>query len=327
MKTFLVIWFGQLISTLGSGLTGFALSVYVYQRTGSVTQLSLTLLAATVPAVLFSPLAGAVVDRSDRRWVMVLSDTGSGLSSLAIWLLLAVGQLEVWHIYVANAANATFGAFQRPAYMAATTLLVPKQHYGRASGLVQLGGALGQILAPLLAGFLIAAIRIEGVILIDFATYGLAILTLSLIRIPRPQATGEGDRGGDSLLRQAAYGWFYLKERPGLLGLLLLFAFVNFALGFHSALLTPLVLSFATTEVLGILVSVGGIGLLAGSLVMSAWGGARRKVDSLLAAIFLSGLCLSLMGLRSSPGSSRWETESSGVKPMSEWSPPRPGWT
>jgi MFS family permease len=299
MRTFFTIWFGQLVSMVGSGLTGFALGVYVYQTTGSVTQLSLALLAATLPSILVSPLAGALVDRWDRRWVMVFSDTGAGLSTLAIWLLLGTGQLEVWHIYLANAANSFFGAFQRPAYMAAITQLVPKKHYGRASGLVQLGGAISHIIAPVMAGFLIAAIEIEGVILIDFVTYAFAILTLILVRIPRPELTEEGEAGRGSLLREAAYGWSYLRQRPGLLGLLLLFASVNFALGFYSALFTPLILSFSTTEVLGTIVSAGGIGMLAGSLVMSAWGGAKRKIDSLLGSIFVLGLGLSIVGLRS----------------------------
>ena len=153
IPTFVIIWFGQLISMLGSSLTGFALGVYIYQMTGSVTQLSLGLLAAILPSLLFSTIAGALVDRWDRRWVMLISDTGSGLSTLAIWFLLTSGQLEVWHIYLANAVNSFFSTFQQPAYMAATTLLVPKKHYGRAAGLGQLSGALSHVISPILAGF------------------------------------------------------------------------------------------------------------------------------------------------------------------------------
>ena len=301
MRTFFVIWVGQLISMLGSGLTAFALGVYIYQRTGSATQLGLSLLAATLPALLLAPLAGALVDRWDRRWAMILSDTGAGLSTLVIWLLLSSGRLEVWHIYMANAVNSMFGTFQRPAYMAATTLLVPKKHYGRAAGLSQVAGAISQIVAPLLAGFLIVLVQIEGIILVDFATYAVATLTLLVIRIPRPEATAESEAAKGTLWHEAAFGWIYLKARPGLLGLLLLFAFVNFALGFYGTLFTPLILSFSTADVLGTIFSVGGIGMLVGSLVMSAWGGSRRKINSLMAAMFVSGFCLSLAGLRANP--------------------------
>jgi len=301
MKAFLTIWFGQLISTLGSGLTGFALGVYIYQRTGSVTELSLAVLAASLPGVLLSPIAGVVVDRWDRRWVLILSDTGAALSTLAIWLLLGSGKLEIWHIYVANVVNASLGAFQSPAYLASITMLVPKQHLGRAAGLGQFSDALSLIITPILAGFLIVAIKLEGVILIDFATFLFAILTLLFVRVPMPKASAEGQAGRGSFWREAGYGWKYLKVRSGLLGLLILFAFINFALGFHSVLFTPLVLSFADADVLGSILSAGGLGMLVGSLIMSTWGGTKRKIISLLGALFTFGIAISLVGLRADP--------------------------
>lgn len=301
IRTFAIIWFGQLLSMLGSHLTGFALGVYIYQMTGSVTQLSLGLLAAILPSLLFSTIAGALVDRWDRRWVMLISDTGSGLSTLAIWLLLTSGRLEVWHIYLANAVNSFFSTFQQPAYMAATTLLVPKKHYGRAAGLGQLSGALSHVISPILAGFLVVTIQVQGVILIDFATYIFAVVTLFFVRIPRPKVTREGEAGKGSLMQEAGYGWSYLKQRPGLMGMLILFAFINFSLGFHSALFTPLILSFTTAEVLGSILSVGGLGMLVGSLVMSAWGGSKRKILSLMGSMFIFGIFVSLAGLRANP--------------------------
>ena len=301
MRTFLVIWFGQLISTLGSGLTGFALSVYIFQRTGSVTELSLAVLAASLPGILISPIAGVVVDRWDRRWILVLSDTGAALSTLAIWLLLGVGKLEIWHIYLANAVNASLGAFQYPAYLASTSLLVPKQHLGRAAGLGQLSDALSMIVTPLLAGFLVVAIQLEGVILIDFATFLFAVLTLLLVRIPMPKASAEGESARGSFWREAGYGWKYLKVRPGLLGMLILFAFINFALSFDSVLFTPLVLSFADADILGGILSAGGAGMLVSSLVMSAWGGTRRKIISLMGSLFAFGIAISLVGFRANP--------------------------
>src|SRR5262245_43815934 len=127
MRTFLIIWIGQVVSRLGSGLTGFALAVWVYQRTGSVTQLALVSFSMTLPAVLMSPFAGTLVDRWDRRGAMILSDAGAGLGTLAIALLVWRGQAEIWLIYLALTVVGVFQSFQWPAFSASTTLLVRKQ--------------------------------------------------------------------------------------------------------------------------------------------------------------------------------------------------------
>src|SRR3990172_2252777 len=162
MRVFSVIWFGQLVSTLGSGLTGFALGVWVYQQTHSVTLFALNMLAQTLPNVLLAPIAGALADRWDRRRVMLLSDVGAGLSTLAIALLFLSGRLEIWHVYIVTAVGAACTAFQWPAYSAATTMLVPKQQLGRAGGMVQIGEAMGQLISPALAGALFVAIGLGG---------------------------------------------------------------------------------------------------------------------------------------------------------------------
>jgi MFS family permease len=147
MRTFVLVWVGQLISLLGTHLTGFALGVWVFQRTGSVTQFALISVCTTLPGIIISPLAGALVDRWERRWAMILSDSGAGLSTLVIALLLLSNHLEIWHIYIATAVGSIFNAFQWPAYTAAITLLVPKRHLGRASGMTQLGEAVALIAA------------------------------------------------------------------------------------------------------------------------------------------------------------------------------------
>jgi DHA3 family macrolide efflux protein-like MFS transporter len=301
-RTFLIIWFGQLISLIGSGLTSFALGVYIYNRTGAATQLALSLVAASVPSLVLLPFAGALVDRWDRRRVLILSDTGAALVTLTLWALLATGRLEVWHVYVGNALTSALGAFQRPAYMAVPSLLVPKKQFGRIGGLMQLADSVSIIVAPLAAGFLIAVIRIQGVFLVDFATFLFAVSTLLIVRIPRPAPTlsvpDRHEQPGAALLREAAFGWGYLRARRGLLGMLILFAIVNLALGFYSALFTPLVLSRFSAQALGSLLSISGLGMLAGSLVMSAWGGTRRKIFTVLGAISLSGLGMACTGLR-----------------------------
>jgi DHA3 family macrolide efflux protein-like MFS transporter len=300
MRTFIIVWLGQLVSLVGSGLTSFALGLWVYQHTGSVTQFALSGLFTVLPSVVLSPLAGALVDRWDRRWVMILSDTGAGLSTLIMAFLFFTGQVEVWHIYLAAGISAAFGAFQWPAYSAATTLLVSKKNLGRANGMVQLGRAASEILAPALAGVLVLAIQVQGVLLIDFATFLFAITTLLIVRLPRPDITATGQTSKGSLWREAAYGWTYIAARRGLLGLLVFFAVVNLMWGMVGALITPLILGFTSADVLGIIISVAGGGMLVGSLVMSAWGGPKRRIDGVLRFELLSGLCFLLIGLRPS---------------------------
>jgi len=300
MRAFTLIWLGQFASLVGSGLTGFALGVWVYRQTGSATQFALISLFTTLPGIVMSPLVGALVDRWDRRWVMVFSDLGAALSTLSVAALLFVGRLQVWHIYLAMAASSTFGAFQWPAYSAATTLLVPKKHLGRAGGMVQFAEAVAQIASPALAGLLVIKIQVWGVILVDVATFIFAVLTMLSVRIPRPEATAEGKVGKGTLLQEAAYGWSYIVARPGLLGLLLLFAVTNFSMGVVSVLFTPMVLSFASAAVLGNLLSVLGVGMLLGSLVMSAWGGPKRRIRGVLGFECLMGVCIALAGVRPS---------------------------
>ncbi len=297
MRTFLVIWSGQLVSTIGSGLTSFALGVWIYQETGSVTLFAMNLLAFAVPNLLVSPFAGALVDRWDRRWVMVMSDTGAGLATLSIAILYMTGDLQVWNIILATAVNSAFSTFQWPAYSAVTTLLVPRIQLGRAGGMVQIGEAISQLLAPAAAGVLFVTIGLGGVIVIDFATYLFAVLTLLVVRVPSPERSAAGEEGKGSLWKEALYGWTYISTRAGLLGLLLIFAASNFVTGLIIPLITPMILDMASADMLGYLMSIVGVGMLAGTLVMSAWGGPRRRIHGVLGFSILSGFFISLLGV------------------------------
>lgn len=307
MNTFLTIWLGQVVSLVGSGLTAFALGVWLFERTGSATHFALVGLAAVLPRVILSPLAGAVVDRWDRRQVMILSDAGAGLSTLALVLLLWTHQTEgqggsfrIWPIYALTFVNAAFGTLQWPAFAATTSLLVPKKTLGRANGLVQFGQAASEILAPALAGVLMGAIRLEGVLLIDVATFVFAVTTLLLVRIPRPEAAAERESGKATLWNDLTLGWGYISARPGLKGLLLFFAVVNFLWGMVGALITPMILSWTSSDELGLIIAIAGAGMFAGSLLMSIWGGPHRRIDGVLHFELLSGICFVLMGLRPS---------------------------
>ena len=243
MRTFLIIWIGQVISIVGSSLTNFGLGVWIFQETGDATPFALTVLFGSLPRVVLLPVAGSLADRWNRRWLMILADTGNALATLAIVLLLSFGSLEVWHIYVLSAIGSALGTFQQPAYQASITMLVPKRHLARANGLVQTADALGGILAPLLAGFLFVAIGLGGIVLIDFATYFFAVFALLLVRIPQPTLDPSAEEEKGTVARDVRFAWRYLRERPGLLGLLFYYASVNFFLSAVFVLSGPLLLS------------------------------------------------------------------------------------
>jgi len=297
MPTFLVTWLGQVVSLVGSGLTSFALGVWVFERTGSPTLFAFIGLFAVLPKVIFSPIAGALVDRCDRRKVMILADAGAGLGTLFIALVLSIGQLEVWHIYLSATVSSLCGTFQWPAYTATVTQLVSQKHLGRANGMNQFGRAAAEIFSPLLAGMLVLTIRLEGVILIDVATFIFAVLTLIMVRFPRL----ENKPAADSLVTfkdNLAFGWRYILVRKGLLNLLFFLVMVNFIWGMVGALIVPMILNFTTSDKLGALIAIAGTGMLIGSLLMTAWGGPKRRIKGVVFFELLSGICFMLIGLR-----------------------------
>lgn len=274
MRTFLTVWAGQLVSITGTTLTGFGLQVWVYLETGSVTRLALVSLAFALPSVLLSPFAGALVDRWDRRATMLGADLLAGVGALG-------------------------NAFQAPAWMASIPLLVPKKHLGRANGLVAANDAVALVAAPAIAGALLARVGLGAVLLTDVATFVVAVATLVAVRFP-PPPRGEyaptGSRRAD-----VAAGWRYLRERSGLLWLLVIYAGVNFVLAFADVLLIPMVVSFASEAAAGGVLSAAGVGMLAGSLAVSAWGGPKReRIAWIMGGIAVGGLCVIVSGLRAS---------------------------
>lgn len=300
MRVFLVVWGGQFVSLVGTSVTGFALSIWVYQETGSATKLSFVLLASQLPQILFTPIAGALVDRWDRRWAMILADTGAGIGTLLVALLLFTDNLQIWHLYFALSFSGIFQSFQWPAYSAATTLLVSKEQYGRAAGMVSMAEAVGQVIAPAIAGVALAVGGLETVIFIDVVSFLAAVTTLLLVRFPKAEVSAAGTAGAGSLLQEAKYGWTYIKERHGLLALLWYFASVNLVFGFVGVLAIPLILGFADEVTVGTIFSAAGVGMVIGSVVMSVWGGPKRRVYGVLGADIVLGLALIGFGLSAS---------------------------
>ena len=301
MRTFWIIWGGQFVSMLGSGMTSFALGVWIYDQTGQATPFALTALFATLPALILMPIAGSLADRYSRRSIMILSDTGAAIVTAITAFMIFFGDLQVWHIYVLAFFGSVFSAFQEPAYSASVTMLVPKAQLARASGILQMGQAASAIITPLLAGGLYALVGLNGIILIDAVTFLFAISALLIVRIPQPKRVTETSESAEktSIWADAAFGWKYLRALPGLFGLLIYFASVNFFLSFSNVLSGPLVLSYGSAADLGVVQMVTGASMLVGSLVMSAWGGPKtRKVPALIAFIAVSATGFLISGFR-----------------------------
>lgn len=300
MRTFYLVWFSQMVSLIGSNLTSFGLGVWVFQQTGSATQFGLIAVAAILPGIIIAPIAGAIIDRHDRRRVMMLADLVAGLSTVAVAILLFSGRLEVWMIYITAAVSSTAGAFQGPAWSAAISQLVSKHRLERAAGMGSASQGIAMILGPALAGALIGLIGLPGIIGLDFITFLFAVSVLFFVRFPaytRSQPTGEKR---PSLLQDARYGWQYLRQRPGLFAMVLFFAFVNFTWALLDPLLTPMVLSFGQPSELGLIVSAMGVGIMIGSVLMATWGGFRRKMITVYGFGLLQGSMMILMGMRES---------------------------
>ncbi len=296
-RTFLVVWIGQLTSQVGSSMTGFAMSIYVFQESGSVTRLAVVMLAVNLPAIVAAPVAGVMVDRFERRRVMLVADATAGSSSLFLAVFLLLDGLEYWHILLAVGVASVAGAFQEPAYRAALPTLVPTRHLGRANGMVEMAPAVGTLLAPAAAGTLLLLFGLGAVLVIDFFTFLVAVSTLAAVRFPEVPPAGTDRR---SVREEATEGLRYLRNRPGLLGLLGVAAGLNLVLTVSNVLWIPVFLAFTNEAALGTLMSLIGVAMLVGSVVMSAWGGPRRRVAGMLGFIAVGGVSLAVAGLRPS---------------------------
>ncbi len=297
-KTFGIVWAGQLVSNLGSAMTAFGLGIWVYQETGSALQLALIVAAARVPMLLITPFAGALIDRWDRRWAMILADAGAALGTLITMVLILTGSLQIWHLYLTLSVSGLFAAFQFPAYSAATTLLIPKEHYARGSGMIQLAGSIGGIAAPVVAAAIVVWQGLGLIFVVDFATFLFAVGTLLAVEFPEAEKSARQGRGVRGLAREAKEGLDFVLERRALFILMLSFVMVNFAFAFQGILIIPLLLNLTTEQTAGVIVSVGSAGVVVGSLVLSAWGGPKNRILGVYLPIMAMGFGLVLMGLQ-----------------------------
>ena len=292
MRSFVVIWIGQVFSLLGTSMSGFGLTVWAYELTGSATALALVGFFFVTPMLIVSPLAGALVDRSNRKFMMMISDLASGIATISILLIYSAGHLQIWHLFVANAFMGAFQAFQWPAFSAAITTMLLKEQYGRANGLMSLSETGPEILAPILAGALLGFIGLGGILAIDLVTLSIAILTLLSVHVPQPPVTQTGLESRGSLWKESVFGLSYILKRPGLLGLQVVFLLGNFFITIAYTLSAPMILARTGNNelALGTVNSIGAVGGVVGAAVLSAWGGPKRKVHGVLAGWGLIGL-------------------------------------
>lgn len=298
-KTFAFIVFGQLVSTFGSRMSSFGMGVWVYQETGSTTQFGLTLFLQMLPTLLTSFFAGIVIDRFSRRAILIFSSIGGALNTIIVALMAFTGDLRVEYVYASILINAIFSSIYNPTFIATVPLLVEKRFLGRANGIISTGNSIGQIIGPALAGVLVATVQLGGLLLVDSITFIVLIGILLLTQIPNPpQSTDPSTDKRKSLFNEAFYGYTYIKEYPGLLALFFFQLIQMFLVQMSLVVYTPMILDLTTADVLGLIVSIGGLGGVAGGVVMSVWGGPRNRMHGVLGSALLIGVGLVLTGIR-----------------------------
>ncbi len=300
MLGFSIVWLGQIISVLASSMSQFALTIYVFEKTESATALGLMQVFFITPFLIISPLAGVMVDRYNRKLMMMVSDLGAGLATVLVLIFQYLGMLEIWHLYLAAAVYGLGNAFQWPAYSAAISTMIPKEQLSRANGMMSLIEAGPGVIAPLLAGALIPLIGITGILLIDVITFLFAIGALFSVYIPQAQQTAEGRQAQGNLWQEAAYGFKYIFARPSLLGLQLTFFMGNLFEGIAFTLLPAMILARTGNNelIFGTVQSAGALAGVAGGVLMSAWSGFKRRVHGVLIGWAISGVGVAIVGLK-----------------------------
>jgi DHA3 family macrolide efflux protein-like MFS transporter len=304
IKGMVMVLFGQTISLLGTTAASFAIIFWAFKTTGKVSTLSWIALSSSLPMVFLMPIAGAIVDRSNRKLVMILSDFGAVLSTIFIFTMLQLDMLQPWHLYVSGALVGIFHSFQFPAYSVVISLIIPKKHFARIHALFSFVGSGTGILGPIIAGFLIGTIGIANILLIDFFTFLFAIATILMIYVPQPEQTHHDKLNLNTLFKESLSGVTYITRQKSLLLLLLLFAISVFFANLGIILSIPMVLKMtANNEVtLAFVQAFGAAGGLIGSLILIIFGTiTKKKINGMLLGIFGFFIGMIIFGLGRGP--------------------------
>jgi len=302
IRSFLIIWAGQAFSLMGSQLVQFALVWWLTITTGSATVLSLATLAAILPQILLGPFAGAVVDRGSRRWIMILADGFIAAATLILALLFWLRLASPWVVCVILMARSTGAAFHWPAMQASTTLMVPKQHLARIGGLNQLLSGAAAVIIPPIGALAMTVLPMQVILAIDVVSAIPAIVPLLFVAVPQPPPrpgaeTSNGERA--SLWTDMREGWRYITGWRALLILVVIGVLINMVGQAAGAMLPLLVMKhfLGGARELGWWEAALGFGAILGGVVLSLWGGFRRKVVTQMVALTLDGVVLMGIGL------------------------------
>lgn len=290
----MLLWLGELISAVGSGLTSFGLGVYVFQQTGSAGSMALVTLLAFLPTLLLSVPAGVLADRYDRRLLMMVGDGCSALGILYILLCMLGGGAKLWQICLGVFISSTFSALLEPSYRATVTDLLTKEEYSKASGLVSLAGSARYLISPILAGALLAVSSIKLLLIIDICTFFPTVFAAALVRKEIAVKPMERKPPFGQSLRQ---GWNAITDRRGILILVAVSSVMTCFMGSFQILAQPLILSFTDSATLGIGETVCACGMLASGLFLGARGIKSGYVKVLSVSLLLAGLTMVAFGL------------------------------
>ncbi|HEV3000937.1 MAG TPA: amino acid adenylation domain-containing protein [Solirubrobacteraceae bacterium] len=297
LRGFAAVTLGQLVSQTGSRALAFALGVWVYLQTGSVTQFSAILVTGLLPGLLALPFAGAAADRWSRRGLMLAGELTNAAGTGFVLVAYATGSLHLWQLYVAAGLASIATALQQPAYLAAVAQLVPKQYLARANGVQQTVVAVSQAAGPLIGGTLVALMDIGSVMVVDLATVVFAVLTLVAVRFPSLLFR----KREESIWREIGGGWQYIARRRSLVDMVVFFLGFNLLFGFAIALIPPMVLAFGSPATLSLAALSGAIGGILGGALMALWGGAERRATGMIGFVALTGAGMVVAGLAPSP--------------------------
>ncbi|MFB7159144.1 MFS transporter [Lysinibacillus sp. NPDC056232] len=294
-RKFLLLWSGQLISAIGSGLTAFGLGIYVFQQTGKASAMALVTLLAFMPSLLLSPVAGVLADRYDRRLLMVLGDSLSAIGLVYILICMLSGEALLWQICVGVTISSVFSSLLDPAYKATVTDLLTEEQYTKASGLVQVAGSAKYLISPIIAGFLLTVSDIKLLLVIDICTFFVTVTSALALRKGLASKTYEQTQ---SFFHEFKDGWRAVSENRGVLVLVMMTSVLTFYLGIIETLSIPMLLTFTSSSVIGTVETFVATGMLVSSVIIGFLPIKKGYVKILSFSLFFEGIFMAVFGLR-----------------------------
>ena len=294
MKNFYKLWLGELISNIGSGMTAFALSVYIYEKTGSVSYVSLITLLSFMPSIILSPIGGLLADRYDRRLLMIIGDLFSGLGLVYILWNIQAGEKSIVPIFVGITFSSIFTSLLEPSYRATLTDILDEENYAKASGLIQAAGSAKYLISPVIAGMILSVVDIRVILLLDILTF---ITTCLMIFLVRKSMNSETQNYKKDSFKGLLEGLFIIKENKGVYSLVIIMFFVCFFMGFIQILIRPMILALSSVKTAGMMESLCAVGLLIGSLWIGIAGIKKNYSKILAVASFFCGIFMSMTGV------------------------------